>query len=102
MLSFDVQQLFERLQITVRDDPDLDDQTRRQLTAGLEDLQVELMLGDDADEDRVVSHLRAIGRLDIDVLDLVLSGLRHTRSQARGLIERAIERIAGPEAGPTE
>jgi len=97
MLSFDVHELFEQLHITVGQELDLDDETREQLNSELEELEVELMLGEDASEDRVVEYLRAIGATDPDVLGLVLSGLRHTRTKSEGLVERAMRRATGEQ-----
>ncbi len=98
MLSFDVRELFEQLHVTVNQALDLTDEMREQLTSELEELEVELMLGKDAQEDRIVEHLRAIGTTAPGVLDLVLSGLRHTRTTEEGLVRRALRRVSG-EAG---
>jgi hypothetical protein len=42
-----------------------------------------------------VALLRELGEIDPGFLELVLSGLEHTQSQAEGLVERAIGRVAG-------
>ncbi len=93
-LNADVRALFDQLHTTVREELSLADAVRRHLTVHLEGLQAQLALGDDADEDSVVYHLRRIGALDPDVLDLVLTGLRHSRSRAHGTLQRAIRRVA--------
>jgi hypothetical protein len=82
MLSVDVEELFEQLQVTVDEELEMDDEMRAELSGALEELQVELMLGEDADEERIVALLRRVGEIDPDFLELVLSGLRHTRSRA--------------------
>ncbi|MFW6135291.1 MAG: hypothetical protein ACOC7N_00545 [Chloroflexota bacterium] len=97
-VNADVGALFDQLRTTVGEELPLADAVRRHLTVHLERLQAELALGDDADEDSVVYHLRRIGALDPDVLDLVLTGLRHTGSRAHGTLERAI-RDAAREGG---
>ena len=95
MLSFDVEELFEQLQVTVDEELELNQETRKELSEVLKELEVELMLGDEADEERVVALLRELGEIDPGFLELVLSGLEHTQSQAEGLVERAIGRVAG-------
>jgi hypothetical protein len=90
MLSFDVDELFEQLQVTVDEELELNEATEKDLSTALEELEVELMLGEEADEDRIVALLREVGEIDPGLLDLVLSGLRHTRSQAMGLMERVM------------
>ncbi len=42
-----------------------------------------------------MDHLRRIGEADPDVLELVLTGLRHTRSEAQAFVQSAIERASG-------
>jgi hypothetical protein len=54
----------------------------------LEELEVELMLGEDASEERIVALLREIGEIDPGFLELVLSGLARTRSRATAEWER--------------
>jgi hypothetical protein len=93
MLEFDIDELFEQLRVTVGREPALSDETRERLVETLEGLEAELALGEDADEERVVEHLRRVGRLDPDFLDLLLSGLRHTRSEAQGVVERAVGEV---------
>jgi hypothetical protein len=91
-LSFDVRDLFEQLRVTMGREPALDEETRRELRQALEALEAEVMLGEEADEDRIVEHLRRVGALDLDFLGLVLTGLRHTRSEAQYIVQSAIER----------
>ncbi len=93
-LSFDVRELFEQLQATVEQEPALSDQMRGELRAELEGLEAEVMLGEEADGERIVGHLRRIGQADPDVLELVLTGLRHTRSEAQALVQSAMERAS--------
>jgi hypothetical protein len=95
MLSFDVDELFEQLRATVERESALSDQVKGELRAELEELQVEIMLGEEADEERMVHHLRRIGDLDPDVLELLLTGLQHTRSKARAMVQNAIRRTSG-------
>ena len=97
MLSFDVDELFAQLQVTVDQEPALDDQDRRELHEELEGLEGEIMLGADADQERIVEHLRRVGDLDPDFLALLLAGLRHTQSEAQYMVENAIEQA--PEEG---
>lgn len=96
-LSFDVQGLFDQLKATVVEQAELSDTLKAQLEHRLEKLQSEIMLKDDADEGRVVRHLRRIGELDPDILELLLTGLRYTRSEAQFVIQNAIETVAGTE-----
>jgi len=91
-LSFDVRELFEQLQVTVKREPALSDSVRSELRQALESLEVEIMLGEEAEEDRIVEHLRRVGDLDPNVLALLLTGLRHTRSEAQAMVRGAIER----------
>lgn len=96
-LSFDVRALFDQLHTTIREGLSLDDDIRLILAAQLDQLQAQLALGEDADEDRVVHHLRRIGQIEPDLLDLVLIGLRHTQGEAHGVVQGAIRRVAGPD-----
>ena len=93
MLSLDVEELFEQLQVTVEEELALNEETRTELSEALEELEVELMLGEEADEERIVALLREVGEIDPGVLELVLSGLRHTRSRAEGLVETAAREL---------
>ncbi len=94
VLSFDVAQLFDQLRTTVRQEPALSDETRAELRQELDGLEAELMLGDETDQDRLVEHLRRVGDLDPDFLELLLTGLRHTRSEAQLVVENAIQRAS--------
>lgn len=97
MLSFDVDELFAQLHVTVDQEPALDDQDRSRLHDELDGLEAEMMVGQEADEERLVEHLRRIGDLDPDFLALLLAGLRHTQSEAQYVLEDAIERASGGE-----
>jgi hypothetical protein len=90
MLSFDVEELFEQLQVTVDEELEVNEQTREELSEALEELEVELMLGEEADEERIADLLREVGEVDPGLLELVLSGLRSTRGRAEGLIEAVL------------
>ena len=93
MLTFVVDSLFEQLRVTVGREPALTGETRERLVEELRGLEAELALGEEANEERAVEHLRRVGELDPDFFDLLLSGLRHTRSEALGLVERVIRRV---------
>jgi hypothetical protein len=59
----------------------------------LEALEGEIALGREANELRIVQHLRAIGRLDRGFLELILTGLANTRSEARFILQDAIRQV---------
>lgn len=71
----------------------LNEETRQELHDELEALEAELMRGQEADDGRVVELLRRVGEIDLDFLELVLSGLRHTQGEAQSVVERAIESV---------
>jgi hypothetical protein len=97
VLSFDVAQLFDQLRTTVGQEAALSDEIRAELRQELDGLEAEMMLGDEADQDRLVEHLRRVGDLDPDFLGLLLAGLRHTRSEAQAVVENAIQRASEEE-----
>jgi len=97
VLTFDVAQLFTQLRTTVGQEPALSDETRDELRRELDGLEAQMMQGQEADEDRLVGHLRRIGDLDPDFLELLLTGLRHTRSEAQAVVENAIQRASEEE-----
>jgi hypothetical protein len=92
MLSLDVDKLFDQLRATVDRKSALKDEVKAELRQELKELEVELMLGEDADEEQIVEHLRRVGDLDPDFLDLLLTGLSQARTEATYLVENAIER----------
>ncbi len=93
--SLDVRGLFEQLRQTAAHEPKLSDPIRERLRDKLEELEAEIMLGDEADEEEIVGHLRRIGELSPEVLELVLTGLRYTRSEAQVRVQNAIQQVAG-------
>lgn len=96
MLSLDIRALFRQVESTVSREGALNEDARQELREELEALEAQLMLGEEADEEQIVEHLGRVGQIDLDFLELVLSGLRHTRSKAQAVVESAIGRL--PEA----
>lgn len=94
MLSFDVDELFEQLRVTVEQEPGYNDETKGELKAALEELEVELMQGEEAGEDRIVELLRELGEVDPNLLALVLTGLGKTDTEAEYTVEQAIRRFS--------
>lgn len=93
MLSFDVHELFQQLQVTVGREPALSEEEKVELREHLENLESEVMLGGEAEEARIVEHLRRLGAADPDFLALLLEGLRHTQTEAQATVKNAIERV---------
>ena len=91
-LSFDVDGLFQQLRVTVDEEMGLSDEVKNEVRQALKALQTEIMLGGEADEDAIVTHLRHLGELDPDLLALVLTGLRRARTEAQAVVQGAIER----------
>lgn len=98
-LRFEVGELFEQLEGTVRSESELSDVIKATLENRLQELEAEIMLEEDADEERIVKYLRRIGELDPDTLELTLTGLSTTRGKAEAVVRRAIEQITGRHGG---
>jgi len=93
MLGFDVHELFQQLQVTIGGQLELSEQEKDELREHLERLESQLMLGEEAEEARIVEHLRRLGAADPDFLALLLEGLRHTQTEAQATVKNAIERV---------
>jgi hypothetical protein len=95
MLSFDVDELFEQLRATVEQEPAFNEETKTELKVELEGLETELMQGEEADEDEIVEHLRRLGDVDPNLLELLLTGLQKTDTEAEATVREAIRRLGG-------
>ncbi len=94
ILSLDIRALFGQLANTVEEEEALGEDARQELRDELELLEAQLMLGEGADEEQLVKHLRRLGEIDLDFLELVLSSLRRTRNEVQAVLEHAIERMS--------
>lgn len=99
LVSFDLTGLFEQLQARIERDPALSEETRGALRQELVELHSELMLGDETDGARVVEHLRRLGDIDGEFLELVLTGLWHTPGRVRAVVEQAVSELRGGNQG---
>ena len=98
LADVDVSELFDGLQVRIERAESLAEQ-RRALREELDALQAELVLGDEADETRIVKHLRRLGEIDVEILELVLTGLWHTHGSTRALVEQAVGDLRRGEQG---
>jgi hypothetical protein len=92
-LSFEVEGLFDQLYATLERRTELASEIKVDLQDELQNLEAELALGEDASEGCLLRCLRNIGQLDLDFLELVLTGLGNTRTEARFVVQNAIRRM---------
>lgn len=97
--GLDLRTLFQQLRCRAERDPTLAEATREALLGELGELAEELMLGDEGDEGRLVEHLRQLGEMDTDYLELVLTGLWHTAGGPAAAVEQAIMSVSGSDIG---
>ncbi len=100
MPDLDVSELFAQLRSKVEGYPDTAEEEQEALIQELQELETELLLGEEADESAIVEHLRNIGDRDVELLELVLTGIWQTSGRTRAVVDRAIVEMGG--TGPRE
>lgn len=100
MPDFDVSELFAQLRRKVEEDPDTAEEKQKALIQELQELEAELLLGEQADESRIWEHLRTLGEEDDELLELVLTSLWQTPGRARAMVERAIVELGWEPSEP--
>ncbi len=100
MPDLDLRKLFVQLRRKVEKDLDTAEEKQQALIEGLRGLEAELRLGEEADESRILEHLRTLGEEDDELMELVLTGLWQTPGRARAMVERAIVELGSEPREP--
>jgi hypothetical protein len=98
-VNLNVQAAFEKIDRAVDSVSGFAPQTRQELKAELKAVQAELARGDQADQSGILGHLRNIGRMAPDILDVVLATFANPAA-GLGMVASKIARKMADQAKP--
>jgi len=93
--------IFESVDAAVKTHPDISSAVEAQLKIELAGMQAQAARGDQANVEKMVHHLRNIGRLAPDILEILLSRLTDLAPGPRGMVQKAVAKMQESVNGST-